>query len=420
MMTTAAETLRASRVGFLFNHDQLHQIAHSAPIAFELARRAPGLEVTLFASSPVQLDYLRELAGKYPGADCRFELLRLNAVLAAPARVFDAIMPYRRVAMLLANRARFARLDLLIVPEKTSLLLRSHFGLDQLKFVYTSHGAGDRAIGFDRHSDRFDLAFMSGAKIRDRLLRAGLAREGGYAIIGYPKFDLHAGGPRPKLFDNDRPTVVYNPHFSPRLSSWYRHGRAVLEYFYQSKKYNLICAPHVMLFRKRMQIAIDRLRIERPGTIPARYRDCPHLLIDTGSERSVDMTYTRAADLYLGDVSSQVYEFLEQPRPCLFIDAQRTPWQGDENYTHWNAGPVIADIDRLDESLDEAFATHEDYRDWQEKMFAYTFDLTATPSSQRAADAIIGFVAGLPAPRGAASKGTTAMPPTVRVPPPSH
>ncbi|MCK9193335.1 MAG: hypothetical protein M0P19_05605 [Nevskia sp.] len=388
---------RPIRVGFLFNHDQLHQIAHSAPIAFELSRLGAELDVTLFATCPGQSAYLQQLAEKFPGANCRQHRLTLNRALALPARWLDALMPYRRVAMLLANRAAFAALDILVVPEKTSLLLRSRFGLNALKFVYTSHGAGDRAVGFDKHSDKFDLAFMSGPKIRDRLSRAGLARDGGYAIIGYPKFDLHAVGPRPKLFDNDRPTVVYNPHFSPCLSSWYHNGRAVLEYFYQSDKYNLIFAPHVMLFRKRLQIALDRFSFERPGVIPERYRNCPHMLIDTGSARSVDMTYTRAADLYLGDVSSQIYEFLHQPRPCLFLDAHNTPWQGDENYSHWQAGPVLNDVSQLDTALADAFASHDHYRAQQQAMFAYTFDLTETPSCRRAADAIVAFAARLSA-----------------------
>lgn len=396
-VTQAPAPTVTSRCGFLFNHDHLHQIAHSAPIAFELSRLNPALEVTLFATSPAQLDYLRQLALGFPGERCRYQLLSLHGALAVFAPLLDKLMPYRRVAMLLANRAAFAVLDVLVVPEKTSLLLRSHFGLNKLKFVYTSHGGGDRAIGFDKHSDQFDLAFMSGPKIRDRLCRAGLAREGGYAIIGYPKFDLHLGGPRPKLFDNDRPTVVYNPHFSPRLSSWYRRGHEVLEYFYQSKKYNLIFAPHVMLFKKKVQIAIDGFHFERSGTVPERYRNCPHMLIDLGSERSVDMTYTRAADLYLGDVSSQVYEFMHEPRPCLFIDAHNTAWQGDENYTHWSAGPVTADSGQLDAALVHAFATHQHYREWQQRMFAYTFDLTETPSSRRAADAIVDFIAALPA-----------------------
>lgn len=392
MVNAMSNANQPVRIGFLFNHDQRHQIAHSAPIAFELSKQYPQMEVTILASCQTQLDYLRQLARKMPEARCRYQSLALRGVLAWLAPFMDAVMPYRRVAMLLANRRLFASLDVLVVPEKTSLMLRSLFRLTQLKMIYTSHGAGDRAVGFDNKSDQFDLAFMAGQKIRDRLSRAGLAHEGHYAIIGYPKFDLHASKPRPQLFDNDRPTVLYNPHFSPSLSSWYRNGLDILEYFYQSKKYNLIFAPHVMLFRKSAHIAIDRFSFERPGAIPDRYRNCPHMLIDTGSEQSIDMTYTLAADLYLGDVSSQVYEFLYQPRPCLFFDAYRTDWHDNENYTHWNAGLVVSDVALLDKTLSQAFITHASYQDWQRRMFAYTFDLTGQPSSRRAAEAIYGFV----------------------------
>lgn len=398
MSRTASSPARPTRIGFLFNHDQLHQIAHSAPIAFAMSRLGAEVEVTLLATSQAQLDYLIRLGLACSATACRYQLLSLNPALAFAAPLLDALMPYRRVAMLLSNRAVFEALDVLVVPEKTSLMLRSLFGLDRLKFVYTSHGGGDRAVGFDKHSDQFDLAFMSGPKILDRLRRAGRVREGGYAIIGYPKFDLHVGQPARKLFDNDRPTVLYNPHFSPQLSSWYEQGREVLEYFLQSKQYNLIFAPHVMLFSKTLHLATGPLRIERPGAVPERYRHCPHLLIDTGSERSVDMSYTRSADLYLGDVSSQVYEFLHRPRPCLFLNTHRASWRDDENYAHWQAGPVTEDVGQLDAALELAFASHESYCRRQERMFAWTFDLSDIPSSHRAADAILEFALRIPVP----------------------
>ena len=54
-----------------------------------------------------------------------------------------------------------------------------------------------------------------------------------------------------------------------------------------------------------------------------------------GSVRSIDMTYTDQASVYIGDVSSQVYEFLRRPRPCIFLNFDRTAWQGDENFAHW-------------------------------------------------------------------------------------
>jgi CDP-glycerol glycerophosphotransferase (TagB/SpsB family) len=96
------------------------------------------------------------------------------------------------------------------------------------------------------------------------------------------------------------------------------------------------------------------------------------------------------ADIYLGDVSSQVYEFLKKPRPCVFINAHRCAWEEDPNFAHWQAGPVIETIDRLDAALDQAIRDHDVlYRPIQEQLFGYTFDLAAEPSAQRAARAIL-------------------------------
>jgi hypothetical protein len=294
---------------------------------------------------------------------------------------------------LFLNRGRFRPLDVLVAPEKTSLILRSMAGLKSLQFVHTRHGAGDRAIGFDRHSGNFDLVLMSGVKIRDRLQDAGLLHEGGYAIVGYPKFDACVSSERRgTLFPNSRPTVLYIPHCSPSLSSWFRFGLDVLEAFYRSDKYNLIFAPHVMLFRKRVQFSLKPLRVDSPGGIPKRYFECPHMLIDPGSERSVDMTYTEGADCYLGDVSSQIYEFLRRPRPSAFIDAHDTPWRDDDNYRHWSGGPVLTSAEDLISRVDAAFATHSAYLEVQRALFKYSIDVNDTPGSQRAAQAIRRFV----------------------------
>ncbi|MDP3295541.1 MAG: hypothetical protein Q8M37_12515 [Nevskia sp.] len=381
----------SARIGFLFNHDHLHQIAHSAPIAFELGLVRTGQPVVLLVSDPRQLDYLQRLAIAYPGTRVEYRLLSLGDRLRHLGQRLDRLLPFTRLMTLWQHRGAFRDLDVLVVPEKTSLILRSRFGLKHLKFVHTRHGAGDREVGFDRASGQFDLVLMSGPKIRDRLREAGLLREDGHAITGYPKFDLHAGGARPKLFDNDRPTVLYNPHCSLSLSSWYTQGLQVLEAFRQSTRYNLIVAPHVMLFKKQFQVSLQHWRIDRPGDIPQRYRDCPHIHIDLGSERSVDMSYTRAADLYLGDASSQVYEFLHQPRPCLFLDSHRSAWQQDPNYRHWTAGPVIASTEDIEVAIDAAFASHGDYLGTQRELFRYSFDLGDRPSAQRGKDAILAF-----------------------------
>src|SRR3546814_14261764 len=69
---------------------------------------------------------------------------------------------------------------------------------------------------------KFDFVLISGEKQERRLLELNLIRPGDYAFQGYPKFELVAKmAARPlRLFDNDRPTVIYNPHFDPEFSSW--------------------------------------------------------------------------------------------------------------------------------------------------------------------------------------------------------
>jgi CDP-glycerol glycerophosphotransferase (TagB/SpsB family) len=287
------------------------------------------------------------------------------------------------------NLDRFRELTALVVPEKTSLMLKTRFGLDHLRMVHTRHGAGDRAIGFDRASGLFDYVLVSGRKIRDRLAQAGLLRPDGHAIVGYPKFDLLAQRPAPpKPFDNGRPTILYNPHPSPRLSSWYRMGPQILDHFRRSDRYNLIFAPHVMLFARKWTLSLDPPAIARVGKIDKAVAECPHILVDTGSAASIDMSHALAADIYLGDASSQIYEFLVKPRPCIFMNAQRHAWRGNPDFAHWEAGPVIESVAELDTALASAVDQPARYSAIQRRMFAHTFDLNETPSSHRAAHAL--------------------------------
>ncbi len=383
------------KIGFLLNHEQIHQVAHAAPIAYALSRARPDFDVTIITGSQALADEAQRYAPRFAGHHAKFVQLSLSLPMRFANRLLRGFAPVEKVALLRAHAKYLNGFDAIVTPEKTALFLRTRFGATHPKIIHTRHGAGDRAIGFDASGAKFDFALLSGQKIADRLREVGNLPPA-HTISGYPKFDAVGAfdPPTNKLFNNDRKTVLYAPHPSPHLSSWYDWGRDVLEFFYQSSEYNLIFAPHVMLFQRRLNISLDRLRAARPGTLPVRYEQCDHMLIDRGSRRSVDMTYTKAADIYLGDASSQIYEFLVRPRPCLFLDPAKRNWAGDLNFDHWRAGDVLRDISGLGDALKQVQENHETYASTQAEMFAYAFDITDEPSSERAARAIAEFVEG--------------------------
>jgi hypothetical protein len=380
------------RIGFLFNHSAGHQVAHALPIALALSRLSNRADIRIFVSQGTEAEVSRLVdRAAYP----RPEIVRLrpaSCFARAAHRASGRALPTDSLSVLGRNLDHFRNLDALVVPEKTSLLLKTHFGVDNLKLIHTRHGAGDRAIGFDKASGQFDLVLMSGAKIRDRLSDAGLLREDAYAIVGYPKFDLPSRSPLQRLFVKDRPTVLYNPHPSPALSSWYRMGPQILDWFADSDRYNLIFAPHVMLFQKRITAAFSPFalgwnRLPRP-----EHYDRAHMLIDTGSAASLDMTYTNAADIYLGDASSQVYEFIRRPRPCVFLNPRGHAWRGNADFAHWKAGPVVETIEDFAAAFEDVPLLDPADCEHQRSLFSYSFDLQDRPSSERAAEAILEFL----------------------------
>lgn len=377
------------RIGFLYNHDQIHQIAHSLPIALALADL--GHYVCVAASSAAIVAEIERLAG-HEGLK-RIKLERLDTRRTSSRlleKLLGEIVPARKLVIYRDNLDFFRSLDVLVVTERTSLLLKHRYGLRDLKLVLADHGAGDRAIGFGTSASQFDHILAAGPKIRDRLIAEAGVDSAAITITGYAKFDT-GSTERPSLpvQTNGLPTVLYNPHLSPHLSSWYKMGKAVMNSFVKSRRYNLIFAPHIMMFHRRFVVTIDKLRIDSPGKLDPRWLAAPNIHVDTNSRALTDMTYTRAADVYLGDVSSQVYEFLRDPRPCLFLNAHHIAHQGDPNYAHWQAGPVLESTDDLDARIDAAIASHAStYRSVQQRLFDYTFDLSDEPSGRRAARAI--------------------------------
>lgn len=363
---------------------QPHQEFHSLPIALEMAKLDPGTTIHIASLTAERDSRIRSLSALYPDARVIFDILKMPDWLRRHIQRHGPT-PLSKIAVLFLNRKYFEKFQAIVVPERTSLLLRK-MGVSHPKLIWTRHGAGDRAIGFAHDVGKFDYILMAGHKVESRLIESGALRRGHYATGIYAKFDmvrrLHAR--RASLFDNDRPTILYNPHFSLNLSSWSRFGMDIMAYFARQTKYNLIFAPHYRLFDANRAKGMKML---------APFTNLPHMIIDLGSDRSVDMTYTMGSDLYLGDVSSQVSEFLVKPRPCLFLNAHRTRWQGDPNYQSWTLGNVLEDLDNLDHALDRAFLSHANFLDRQKAYIYETFGFAAPQdTAAKGAKSIIDFL----------------------------
>lgn len=377
------------RVGFLFNHDQVHQVAHGLPIALALARENTGAEIIICTTNSRLSQEVRNLAGEEASSLSFVELDLKRTATRAMNAIAGRLIPATKLLMYRDNLDFFRSLDVLVVPEKTSLILKDHFHLDRLKIIHTRHGAGDRAIGFDKASARFDHVLAAGTKIRDRLINSAGVSPEKISIVGYPKFDVF-NFDRDTQRRNARTKVVYNPHVAPHLSSWYRLGPQILEWFAEHPEYDLVFAPHIMLFERRVAVTIQPVRVARVGKVAKRLANAPNIFVDMHSRALTTMEYLDSADIYIGDASSQAYEFMLRPRPCIFFDAHRFAWEGNPDFAHWDAGRVLTGIDELQSALASAFNDHDErYAEVQRKLLGNTFDLSDTPSSVRAAQAIV-------------------------------
>jgi hypothetical protein len=112
------------------------------------------------------------------------------------------------------------------------------------------------------------------------------------------------------------------------------------------------------------------------------------VLVDTGSPAMIDMSHVAVADLYLGDVSSQVHEFLLLgARPCVFVNAHGVSWEDDPDYAFWRLGDVIS-ADAVVPALTAALTAPDRFADAQRAAVADTFG-TFEGSAERAAEAIL-------------------------------
>jgi hypothetical protein len=326
------------------------QFPHFIPVACEVQRRGK-FEVTIFVPSREEACALARLARKIKAALPEVVIMDLPPGLAA------APMKLHKVLRMLNWSRRLRACEAMLCAERTSTLLKRLPGRCP-PLIHIPHGAGDRAVGFEKRFSLFDHVIVAGPKDRDRLIGSGVVAPTQCDIGGPVKIAamLKSVENRPSLFSNQLPTILYNPHFKRSLGSADMFVHPLVDLVLKEELFNLIIAPHVRLSQGWSEA---KRREWNNLSVPGR------IAVDLGSERSIDMTYTLGSDIYIGDVSSQVYEFCIRPRPCIFVNAHSVKWRGDESFAMWNFGEVIEFDHEIGAALGRAVEVHGSFRQVQ-------------------------------------------------------
>lgn len=363
-----------TRVAFLFLGETL-LIPHLWPIVEALSIAAPDLDIDCWVATSVHEALLDRWSAALPNVRLR----RAPGFLHVPHAEDGHNPPLPAKLPMLARLApRLIGACVAVCAEQTSLWIPRLLPFHPTKFVKTSHGAGSMSARDDRRRRATTLMLVPSELERETYLVRGFAPERVRAT-GYVKAAFIHRTPARDLFPTERPVLVYAPHWQKARSSWWAWGRQVVDMLAAQDRFNIILTPH------------QRLVETEPGVRAAlaAVAALPHVHVDTESFAMVDGSYMAAADLYLGDTSSQVVEYLATPRPCVFLNPDRIDWRSTDDHDFWNCGDVIDDLDTLPQALTNAFQRHAVYRERQTEFSAAALGATDGSAPGRCAAEIL-------------------------------
>lgn len=359
-------------VAFLFLGEML-LVPHLWPIVEALARARPDLSIDLWISTSAH----EALIGGWlqSGGHGNVHMRR-----APGFRVHPTVRPGEKpdlppkMPMLLRLARHIWNVPVVVCAEQTSLWLPRLLPM-RAQFVFTVHGAGPLNYNGDgrlRHASR--LFVPSDYLTRDHVAH-GIRREN-IVVTGYAKSAFRPSVVAADIFAVARPVLLYTPHWQRYRSSWWEWGRPIVDMLAAQDRYNVILAPHQRLFEQDEE-ALAYLN---------GFAHLPHVHIDSGSFAMVDGSYTQMADLYLGDSSSQIIEYLARPRPCVILDTPDMDWKPDD---YRRCGAVVRRLDDLWPAITAAAADHAAYRDFQQAFARDALGDADQDAPRRSAQAII-------------------------------
>jgi hypothetical protein len=372
---------RQRRIAVLFLGETL-LIPHLYPIVEALAGEAPDLPIDCWVSTSVHEDLLAAWLATAEGAQ-HVRIRRVPGYRSFPALRRGENPPLPSKLPMLARLLPYLRgVKVVVCAEQTSLWIPTLLPFLRKRFIITAHGAGSINDRVDRRRDHAWLQLLPSRLEADEMIRCGKPADR-IVVTGYVKAGFRHQTPPRRLFADGRPILVYAPHWQRWRSSWWEWGREIVDMLARQDRFNVILAPHQRLVEKAPEVR----------ELLAAVAGLPHVHTDLDSFAMVDGSYMAAADLYLGDTSSQVVEYLMRPRPCVFLNAQGLDWRATDDHGFWECGEVIDRLADLPAALDRAFEAHPRFEATQRDFAAAALGDTSPEAAQRAARAVLAAMA---------------------------
>jgi hypothetical protein len=359
-----------TQVSFLFLGETL-LVPHLFPIVEALASAAPALPIDLWIATETHERLLTPWTAHMP----QVRLCRAPGFVAKPIR--PAKLP-----MLIRLLPRLARVPVVVCAEQTSLWLPRLIPWIPARFVKTSHGVGSMSARDDRRRRSAFHTLVPSEQERATYIDRGMPPDR-IVATGYVKAGFRHRSAACDHFPNKRPIILYTPHWQPHRSSWPSWGAALVDELAGQDRWNVILAPHQRLVERSPEVR---------GVL-ARVANLPHVHCDLDSFAMVDGSYTAAADVYLGDTSSQVMEFLMRPRPAVFLDPLARPWHDDSSLAMWKAGEVVTRLEDALPAIARAPDRHSAFADAQAVIAASALGDVSGAAARRAAEEVMRVLA---------------------------
>ena len=357
-------------VAFLFLGETL-LVPHLWPIVEALAALAPDVRQDVWVSTSVHEKMLLDWTA--PLANPRIRIRRAPGFRRTGQVTGFGPAPPAKLPMLARLVPHLLKSPVAVCAEQTSLWLPRLLPL-RTRFIKTSHGVGSMSARDDpRRRAAWRMLVPSEAE-RATYLERGFAPDR-VAATGYVKASFRQRTRTRPPFPEPRPVLLYAPHWQRHRSSWWDWGPEIVRRLAADTRWNLILAPHQRLAERAPDVR----------RVLAGVADLPHVHVDLDGFACVDGSYTAAADLYLGDTSSQVIEFLARPRPCVFLNSSNVAWGADPAYAQWRCGEVVGTLDDLFPALDRAAGAHATYAPVQARFAAAMLGDTGPEAPVRAA-----------------------------------